>query len=172
MRSLSITRICVLLIASMRPTVASSEAPKTASVVLGNGSLLNMTPKEEIPSDTPASVREKVLALYSASPFARFEAAGSLGEMGRRAVSAVPQLIDLLADQTLAKMVSPSGGVETKVQAQGQFFLFCSGECFFVDNEAEKALRGITGQDFGKEQKKWRSWWERNRRQRLNRPAR
>jgi len=159
MRRINLFALCLsFFIAAM---FVYAESQKATSITLGDGSKLPITPKEQIPSNIPAEVREKILSLYSASPFYRFEAVRSLGEMHNRALSATPWLIDLLGDKTLAKMVS--GGVETKVMAEGQFFLYCGGNCFYVDDEAEKALCNITGQSFGKDQTKWRGWWGKNK---------
>ncbi len=58
-------------------------------------------PKEKIPSDIPAEVREQIEKLYSSAPAARLVAAEKLGRMSERAVPAIPFLVELLGDDTL-----------------------------------------------------------------------
>jgi HEAT repeat protein len=55
-------------------------------------------PKEKIPSDVPVNVRNKIEGLYSSNPVERAYAAVHLGEMGNRAVPAIPFLIGILDD--------------------------------------------------------------------------
>jgi len=57
-------------------------------------------PKDEIPSDMPAKVREQVEKLYASDPRARGEAATRLGNLGNRAAEAIPFLISMLGDNT------------------------------------------------------------------------
>jgi hypothetical protein len=55
-------------------------------------------PKEDIPSNIPADVREQIERLYSSDPAERAEGAYNLKEMGARAVPAIPFLIGMLGD--------------------------------------------------------------------------
>lgn len=55
-------------------------------------------PKENIPSNIPKDVRQQIEGLYSKDPLARARSAGKLGEMGEKAVPAIPFLIEMLDD--------------------------------------------------------------------------
>lgn len=55
-------------------------------------------PKEKIPSDVSGEVRAQIERLYSDDPMERQDAASQLGNMGERAISAVPFLIAMLDD--------------------------------------------------------------------------
>jgi hypothetical protein len=57
--------------------------------------------KDNIPSDVPANVREKIEGLYSLDPIKRAEAGAHLALMGHRAVPAIPFLIGIFGDDTL-----------------------------------------------------------------------
>lgn len=54
--------------------------------------------ERRIPSDTPSDVRKQIVALRSADPAKRGQAARDLGYMKSKAERAIPFLVDLLAD--------------------------------------------------------------------------
>lgn len=58
-------------------------------------------PEDNIPSNIPANVREKIEGLYSVDPVKRAEAAADLGVMGHRAAPAIPFLIGMFGDEIL-----------------------------------------------------------------------
>ena len=115
------------------------------------------------------------------------EAAEALGNIGKKAWEAIPILIDSLnkfakADVRVDSLDSSlqQGAVGLAVgsgdQWTGGFLEFSDGSTGFWDpksnkvyvvppnlkkeNAAAKALRMITGKDFGQDQEKWHSWWE------------
>jgi len=57
-------------------------------------------PKEKIPDNIPAEVRQEIERLYSADGAEREKAAVKLGSMGERAVAAIPFLVSMLGDGT------------------------------------------------------------------------
>ncbi len=58
------------------------------------------TPKENIPFDIPSDVREEIEGLYSQDIEKRAKSATYLGEMGDRAIPAIPFLIEILDEHT------------------------------------------------------------------------
>jgi len=115
------------------------------------------------------------------------EAAEALGNIGKKAWEAIPILIDSLnkfakADVRVDSLDSSmqQGAVGLAVgngdRWTGGFLEFSDGSTGFWDpksnkvyvvppnlkkeNAAAKALRMITGKDFGQDQEKWHSWWE------------
>jgi len=66
-------------------------------------------PKEEVPSDIPAEVRNEILGLYSSNLVDRGNAALRLGRIGEKAVPAIPFLVGLLGD-TKSDVVQTSMG--------------------------------------------------------------
>lgn len=59
-----------------------------------------ITPKESIPSDISSDVRRQIEGLYSTDPLERATAASNLREMGNKAISAVPYLLEIINDST------------------------------------------------------------------------
>ncbi len=57
-------------------------------------------PKENVPSNIAADVKEQIERLYSHNPVERAKAAIELGGMGERAAPAIPFLIGILGDHT------------------------------------------------------------------------
>jgi len=57
-------------------------------------------PKKDIPSNIPADIRKQIMGLYSSDPTERVYAAVRLGQMGARAVPAIPFLIGMFVDGT------------------------------------------------------------------------
>jgi HEAT repeat protein len=76
-------------------------------------------------------VNVRIQALGHRSEYARAAAADALGEFGSQAWDAVPALIEALGDE--------HGGTRSS---------------------GARALRDITGQDFGEDADRWRDWWE------------
>jgi HEAT repeat protein len=65
------------------------------------------TPKQNITSDMPADVKEALKGLYSMNPPDLLMVGVELRKLGSRAVTAIPFLIDLLADRT--ELMRPYG---------------------------------------------------------------
>jgi HEAT repeat protein len=78
--------------------------PVIVAVCVGAGPRDKST-KEYIPEDTPPDVKELIEKTFSNDHHVRAEAAEKLGEMGPRAASAVPALIELLSDHDGQRMV-------------------------------------------------------------------
>ncbi|UCC94445.1 MAG: HEAT repeat domain-containing protein [Candidatus Omnitrophota bacterium] len=83
---------------------------KPVLIIMVAMSLLSMTsvsfaqpsiPKENIPYDVPEDVKKQIERLYSSSAKERQDAAYELGEMGSRAMGAVPFLIEMLGEESV-----------------------------------------------------------------------
>src|SRR5665648_1160596 len=68
-------------------------------------------PKDKIPSNLAAEVKAEVEGLYAPEPVKRAQAASNLGNMGEKAVPAIPVLIGMLGD---------SAGIELKVDPESK----------------------------------------------------
>lgn len=66
-------------------------------------------PKESVPTDIPANIREQILRLYSKDAVERANAAMALGKMGNKALPAVPYLKGMFNDRANL-MWSTDGG--------------------------------------------------------------
>ncbi len=80
-------------------------------ISMGTGGLGFAQPhilKETIPANIPTDVRLMIEELYSEDPIIRSESARKLGDMGEKAVSAIPFLIEMLDDMSPC----PRPGVE------------------------------------------------------------
>ena len=64
------------------------------------------TPKEKIPTDIPAGVRQSILRLYSLWPSERAAAMEWLGVLGEAAADAIPFLIEIFGDANQVKRAS------------------------------------------------------------------
>jgi len=84
-----------------------------------------------IEPDASEAVPPLIQALGDESEYVRSAAADTLGEFGSQARDAVPALIQALGDEYEGTRSS-----------------------------AGRALRDITGQDFGEDRDRWRQWWE------------
>jgi HEAT repeat protein len=69
------------------------------------------TARGNIPSHIPAQLRQQIERLYSRVPVERADAAVRLGQMGEKAVPAIPFLVGMLGDST--QSVSEAGDVAT-----------------------------------------------------------
>jgi len=68
-------------------------------------------PKDKIPSDLAAAVKADVEGLYAPEAIKRAQAASKLGNMGEKAVPAIPLLIGMLGD---------SAGIEFKADSESK----------------------------------------------------
>ena len=106
------------------------------------------TSEAKIPSDLPAELRSLIKRLYSANEEDCMKATKDLSAMGRRAMPAVPFLIERIGDGRLVGSLQVSRNLSTH-------FIGSS-----VGEEAVRALVNITGQDFGTDSTKWSDWWK------------
>ncbi|HHT9120077.1 MAG TPA: HEAT repeat domain-containing protein [Candidatus Hypogeohydataceae bacterium YC41] len=78
--------------------------------VVGVGLSLAQPPiPKSIPSDIPSDVRAQIERLYSSDPVERGYGAHELGEMGTRAVPAIPYLVQIIEDNSSLQW-NPEGG--------------------------------------------------------------
>lgn len=134
-----------------------------------------------IPNEISSEVKEKIDKLSSSVGLERAQAAFDLGEMGTRATSSIPFLIEIIDDDTF-KVSLPSRYVEglgyeiTTPGEEAKRALIKIGKLSIkplikaLDNDNAKiqhrvaeALKEITGEDFGEDINKWQNWWEQNK---------
>ena len=102
--------------------------------------------KATVPKEVRGNVRRLIEWLYSNDPDTRAAAAGDLGELGRKASPAVSFLIDIVADNSSKFRVQRKWLDQSELQSVGSV--------------AAAALRKITGQPFGQDEKAWRDWYQ------------
>jgi HEAT repeat protein len=88
------------------------------------------TKKEEIPADIPPEIGKQIKKLRSLNAIKRRDAARKLGEMGEKAVPAIPFLIELLADDARLVNYTRKGPVKSTIAT-------------YVGEDAAKALSKI-----------------------------
>lgn len=97
----------------------------------------------------------------------RRAAARALAEMGPAVREAVPALIQALGDEeanvreTVAWALGEMGSVAN--EAVPALIQLLGDEEGNVSYNAFRALKAITGHDFGEDQARWRQWWEENK---------
>lgn len=76
-------------------------------------------------------------------------------------MSFIPNLISALKDSQMVQIVEGVTFTEHLAVVTGK----AGGSIFFtsVRSEAAKTLEYITGESFGKDEKKWQKWWEENK---------
>jgi HEAT repeat protein len=135
--------------------------------------------KENIPSNIPSDVMEKIESLYSSDAVKRAKAAFDLGETGLAAIPAIQPLIANLGDDghmVSFKLVKDLGYEVTTPAAEAAIALVKIGrpaveplittlrhEDKKVRDKVVEVLQKITGQDFGSDQEKWQKWWKENK---------
>ncbi len=132
---------------------------------------------EILRSDASPEVKEELRKIYfnhthPYGPSTIAESVYKLGEMGEKALPAVPFLIELLSDSrpvTVGQQRFISGQQEIIVgepsfsPSEWDYGLMLFSWRTSPGKETEKALKKITGQDFGTDLTEWQKWWKKNK---------
>lgn len=140
--------------------------------------------RDEIPQNMDPDVRRLVEGLYSKDPIERGKSAALLGYGGARSSPAIPYLISILGDETQLKWIGnelysrkmPYPGILSSPGEEAQKALVRIGRLSISPlinalkdldpvacTRAAQALKTITGNEFGADEKKWREWWDENK---------
>lgn len=113
-------------------------------------------PKKSIPTNISSDVKKNIEMLYSSDAVKRAEGAVQLGQIGDRAISATPYLIEILKDTARIKRTMD------RYDQSGRVVSFYTNITTIGSIVAE-TLKKITGEDLGDDQTKWLEWWEKNK---------
>jgi len=111
----------------------------------------------------PNAIKPLIIALKDKDHEVRSKAARALGQIGNADV--VDPLIESLKDEATrvrAAAVVALGNTKD-LRAAGPLIAALKDKEEYVTQFVPKALKNITGQDFGEDQAKWQAWWEENR---------
>lgn len=129
------------------------------TALLGCSAPILTIPRESIPLGVPASIRREIERLYSKHPIERAYGAYYLGGFGAEAAPAIPFLIETLGDTSPLRWV-PVGASRPVLRGYRVTWEVPHGVGIPTSpgEEAAKALKKITGEDFGRSTEAWREW--------------